>query len=104
MRKPSDERLNELLVAYADGELSGASLAEAEALLERDASLREEVMRLRESAALIRAAFDQDLRDEVPERLIAAARGETLPAPQARVVPFPSKPAKRVRPQLRWWV
>jgi anti-sigma factor RsiW len=104
MRKPSDERLNELLVAYADGELDGARLAEAEALLERDASLREEVMRLRESAALIRAAFDQDLRDEVPERLIAAARGETLPTPAAQVVPFPSKPARRTRPQLRWWV
>lgn len=103
MLKQSDERLNELLVAYADGELDGARLAEVEALLDRDASLREEVGRLRESAALIRAAFDQDLRDDVPERLIAAARGVKQPAPSAQVVPFPAKPA-RTRTQLRWWV
>lgn len=104
MLKQSDDRFNELLVAYADGELEGARLAEIEALIERDASLREEVGRLRESAALIRAAFNQDLREDVPERLLAAARGATLPASSAEVVPFPAKPPARARRQVRWWV
>jgi anti-sigma factor RsiW len=103
MLKRSDERLNELLVAYADGELEGVRLAEVEALLERDPSLREEVGKLRESAALIRAAFDEDLRDALPERLIAAARGETRGAGAGQVVPFPAKPA-RGRRELSWWV
>lgn len=103
MLKRNDERIAELLVAYADGELDGARLAEAEALLERDPSLRDEVAKLRETAALIREAFAADLREDVPERLLAAARGEAPPARSAEVVPFPVKPAKP-RPQVRWWI
>ena len=66
MLKRSDEQFDELLVAYADGELEGVRLAEVEALLEREPSLREEIARLRESAALLRAAFDEDLRSRNP--------------------------------------
>jgi anti-sigma factor RsiW len=103
MLKPSDDRLNELLVAYADGELEGARLIEVEALLEREPGLRDEVARLRETAALVRAAFDQDLREDVPAHLLAAARGERAPAPAPTILPFPAKPA-RARPEMRWWV
>ena len=73
MQKPSDETL----CAYLDGELDESERAEIAALLERDSDLRLAAQRLSESAALLRAAFDEVLREPLPERLIAAARGET---------------------------
>ena len=107
MQKSIDERLDELLVAHLDGELDERSQAELDSRLERDAAARDRLAALSESTALVRAAFDEDLREEVPERLIAAARGETLsPAssrPAATVVPFPAR-AKTLVQQRRWWV
>ena len=72
MPKPNDERL----IAYLDGELDAGESADVAQWLERDAGLRERAARLSESAALLRTAFDEVLREPLPERLIAAARGE----------------------------
>jgi anti-sigma factor RsiW len=98
MQKPGDEAL----VAYLDGELEDAERVEVERWLDRDPGLRERVARLGESTALVKAAFDEDLREPVPEKLIAAARGDEAAGPGDNVVAFRGKP----KPPLhrRWWV
>ena len=87
MQKPNDE----ILVAYLDGELDASVRAEVEAWLRNDAEGRELVAGLAESARLLRAAFDPVLHEPVPDRLIAAARGETA----APVVDMAAERAKR---------
>jgi anti-sigma factor RsiW len=95
MQKPSDETL----IAYLDGELEPSARAEIEAWLEEDANIRERVSGLTESARLLRAAFDPVLHEPVPERLLAAARGET-----AAVVDFATERRKRLggRNWVQW--
>ena len=96
MQRLSDE----LLIAYLDGELDAAASAEVAALLERDTAMAERALRLSESAALLRSAFDEVLHEPVPERLIAAARGG------GTVVAFPAgaRRAKRVLADWRSWI
>jgi anti-sigma factor RsiW len=99
MQKPNDERL----IAYLDGELDPAEKAEIALWLERDAGLRDHVALLSESASLLRSAFDEVLREPLPERLIAAARGET----GGQVVELAAargKGWKRYAADRRWWV
>jgi anti-sigma factor RsiW len=103
MQKPSDE----LLIAYLDGELDERRCSEIESWLEQDASVRERVAQLTESAAVLRAAFDEVLREDVPERLLAAARG-TGPAAEshaAKIIPFRGKRlGDSWATYRRWWV
>ena len=99
MQKPSDD----VLVAYLDGELDSGLRAEVEAWLERDAAMRDRATELAESARLLRTAFDPVLHEPVPERLIAAARGETT----AAVIDIAAERSKRTgrlsgRPWLQW--
>ena len=98
MPKPSDERL----IAYLDGELAEGERAEIALWLERDEGLRERAAELTESAALLRNALDEALREPVPERLIAAARGETL----GTVTDLAAARASRARRfgDRRWWI
>lgn len=98
MQKPSDE----VLIAYLDGELDAGARAEVEAWLEQDAAMRERAAGLVESARLLRSAFDPVLREPVPERLLAAARGETVGA----VADIAAERAKRAagRRTGRVWV
>jgi anti-sigma factor RsiW len=85
MQKRSDDRL----VAYLDGELEMAQRREVEAWLEADPAARETLAGLAESANLLRAAFDEALHEPVPDRLIAAARGDTAGAQTlAQILPF----------------
>ena len=72
MQRPSDETL----IAYLDGELDEQETLEVIKALARDERLQAHAERLNASARLIRAAYDEVLRESVPERLIAAARGE----------------------------
>ena len=81
MQKPSDE----ILVAYLDGALDWQTRGEVEAWIEHDAALRDRLLSLAMSAGLLRAAFDPVLHEPVPERLLAAARGKTLPAVRSLV-------------------
>ena len=103
MQKPADE----LLVAYLDGELDESQRTKVEDWLEHDSAAREQVARLSETTTLLRAAFDEVLREEVPERLIAAARGaeSTDSVRDAEIVPFRGR---RVVPgfvaRRHWWV
>jgi len=71
MRQPSDETL----IAYLDGELEPAERDEVAAALEHDLQLRDRASALTDSAAVLRAAMDETLREDVPQRLIDAARG-----------------------------
>lgn len=93
MQKPNDE----LLIAYLDGELDAAAAAEVAGLLERDPALGERARRLAESAAMLRAAFDEVLHEPVPERLLAAARGT------GNVVQMPQPRARRAKQILADW-
>lgn len=63
------------LMAYVDGELDPKDCAEVEACLARDPALREEVQRLRESTAMVRAAFNHVLHAPMPE-LTAVRRAQ----------------------------
>lgn len=71
MPRLTDERL----IAYLDGELDAAERDAIALALEEDGNLRDHAARLSESAALLRAAFDEVLHEPLPERLIAAAHG-----------------------------
>ena len=103
MQKPADE----LLVAYLDGELDEGQRTKVEDWLEHDGAAREQVARLSETMTLLRAAFDEVLREEVPERLIAAARGTHSmdSVHEAEIVPFRGR---RAMPgfvaRRHWWV
>jgi anti-sigma factor RsiW len=107
------QKLNdELLVAYLDGELDDKQQADVEARLEEDAAARDRLTRLGESTALVRAAFDELLREEVPQHLIAAihkadpaAGNEPEDGRGAQILPFRMRQAARgLAPYRRWWI
>jgi anti-sigma factor RsiW len=107
------QKLNdELLVAYLDGELDDKQQADVEASIEQDAVARDRLARLGESKALVRAAFDELLREEVPERLIAAIHNADAAAgiePDAgrgaQILPFRMRQAARgLATYRRWWI
>jgi anti-sigma factor RsiW len=83
------QRSDDRLIAYLDGELEVAQRREVEAWLDADPAARQRMAALVESANLLRLAFDETICEPVPDRLIAAARGETAP-PQAgaQILPF----------------
>lgn len=83
MKEPDDQ----MLMAYADGQLDPAQAAEIGAVLARDPAARDKVRRFRETAELARAAFAPVVDEPLPERLVAAARR----TPPANVVPFRSR-------------
>ena len=97
MSRPSDERL----IAYLDGELGEDERAEIACSLEHDAELRERAAEFSETATLLRAAFDETLHEPVPERLLAAARGE--PATVVDLGVARQRRWRRVMGDRRWW-
>jgi anti-sigma factor RsiW len=95
------------LAAYLDGELEPTERHEVEAWLADDAEARDKLRGLAETAKLLRLAYDEVIHEPVPERLIAAARGESTAqteAAGAQILPFrqqsPSRPAARRRWQV----
>lgn len=76
MQKHSDETL----VAYLDGELDPAEQRHVEAWLAADPAVRERMDALAGATDLVRSAYADIVNEPVPERLIAAARGETAAA------------------------
>jgi hypothetical protein len=75
---------DETLMAYADGELDAATRASVEAAMQGDAEIARRVARHRALRATMQKAFDAALEEPVPDRLIAAARGQTA-APKSAV-------------------
>ena len=79
MQKRSDESL----VAYLDGELDTAERRHVEAWLDADPGARDQLTALALSGDLVRSAYAEIASEPVPERLLAAARGETRGAATA---------------------
>jgi anti-sigma factor RsiW len=97
LSRPSDDRL----VAYLDDEIEATERRDIEAWLDRDPAARQQLAALAESAELLRRAYDEVLRDPLPDRLITAARGEATAG--ARILPFtPRRTATPVGSRLRW--
>ena len=103
MQKHSDEAL----VAYLDGELNGDERQHVEAWLETEPAARERLAALAQSAELVRGAYADIVNEPLPERLIAAARGETGAAPpqQAEILVL-KRPDQRTVParERRWQI
>ena len=78
MQKHSDEAL----VAYLDGELDSSQRQEIEAAIAADPELRDALAALARSTDLVRSAYADIVDEPVPERLIAAAHGETAAGPE----------------------
>ncbi|MGQ0675806.1 MAG: hypothetical protein ACT4N4_06935 [Rhodospirillales bacterium] len=60
-----------LLMAYVDGKLDAAGVAEIEAAIAADLALARRVRLLRDTTAALRAAFNDAMHEPVPERLLA---------------------------------
>jgi hypothetical protein len=75
---------DETLMAYADGELDAAGRASIEAAMHDDPEIAKRVARHRALRETMQGAFAAVLQEPVPDRLIAAARGQTA-APQSAV-------------------
>jgi anti-sigma factor RsiW len=90
------EHVDDRLVAYLDGELEIAERRAVEARLAADPATAAKLAALARSGNLLRLAFDEVMHEPVPDRLIAAALGETGAA-EPRIVRFvqprPGKPA-----------
>ena len=72
---------DEMLMAYADGELDLVARAEIEAAMARDPKVAEAVERHRALAAKLRPAYDAVLKEPVPDRLaelVAAPGGPAM--------------------------
>jgi anti-sigma factor RsiW len=72
MQKHNDEAL----IAYLDGELDPAEQRHVEAWLDADPAIRERLAALATSVDLVRSAYADIVDEPLPERLLAAARGE----------------------------
>lgn len=99
MQRPSDE----VLIAYLDGELADGERRAVMQALAADGALRAHAERLNDSARLIRAAYDDVLRESVPERLIAAARGEAGIKVFARLVARLAR-WRALLGERPWWI
>ena len=102
MQKRSDD----CLIAYLDGEVDVSESREIEAWLDSDPAARDKLAALAQSAALVRSAFDEVVHEPLPDRLIAAARGERVSAePSAKIVPLRRGQRMGGAPAGRsWWL
>jgi anti-sigma factor RsiW len=104
MQKDSEE---EALVAYLDGELDEAERGHVEAWLEADPTARGRLAKLAQVGDLLRSAYVGIANEPVPERLLAAARGESAGGdkaapPEAEILRL--RPSAAVAPaQGRAW-
>ena len=104
MQKHSDEAL----VAYLDGELDPAEKHHVEAWLEADPAVRERLKSIAGVTDLVRSAYADIVDEPVPERLIAAARGETgagaAPGQEAEILVLRPRRAAGPVPNRRWHI
>jgi anti-sigma factor RsiW len=102
MQQHSDEAL----VAYLDGELDNAERRHVEAWVDADPAVHDRLAALARTGELVRGAYLNIANEPVPERLIAAARGETkgrrAGSPEAQVVPLRPPRSAVFRLESRW--
>lgn len=99
----------ELLMAYADGELDAAAAAEVDAAITADPALAQAVARHRALRRQLRDAFAPALDESVPEHLMALVRapvaatgGAPVAAPAAASGTAPVADVVPLRPRRRW--
>lgn len=79
-----------MLVAYVDGQLDAAQTAVVDDIIREDPEARTIVSVLRGSGEALQVAFNRPLREKVPARLLAALGTAETSSPTAKVVPFRS--------------
>jgi hypothetical protein len=87
---------DELLAAYVDGELAGVERARVEHAIAQDAQLAQRVAQQRALRDRLRGAYDQVLREVVPQRLLQAAK-LGAPSGPAQVIDLAQVRAQRAR-------
>lgn len=90
----------EKLIAFVDGELSGAELADVEHAIASDAEVRARVEAHQRLRAKLSMAFDGALSESVPERLQAATQNAPQPAD---VVSLADRREQKARWTYREW-
>src|ERR1700722_3643704 len=101
MQKHSDEAL----VAYLERELDAAERPPGEAWIDAAPAVQSRLLALAESAGALRGRLADVFAEPVPERLIAAARGETAPATEAEIVVLrPRRPILPASPSRGWYI
>ena len=101
MQQRSDDRL----IAYLDGELEMGRRREVEAWLDTDPAARQRMAALAESTRLLRRALDETIHEPVPDRLITAARGEAAPRQSsAHILPFRGRLGAQIAERRPWWI
>lgn len=85
---------DEILMAYADGELDEAKRAEIAAAAAKDPELARRVQQFRSLRDEIAGAYSMVLDQPVPDRLREAARGAGKQPPKGNVVQFPTRGTK----------
>lgn len=92
---------DEILMAYADGELDAAGRAQVEAVLATDPEVAQRVAEHRALRSTLAAGFSKVLEEPVPERLVSLARSAAAQPGTGQVLPFRRK-AAAPRPWLAW--
>ena len=92
------------LMAYADGQLAAARIAEVERALAADPVLAARVADMRGQSAELREALDPWLADTIPQSLLHAARPPEVTARWRRVVPYFAAAATLVLGVATGWV
>jgi hypothetical protein len=70
---------DEILMAYADGELDAAARAAVESAMREDPQIEKRVAAHRTLRRKVQVAYTAELSEAIPERLLTAARGVTNP-------------------------
>jgi hypothetical protein len=86
---------DETLMAYVDGELDAGGRAEVEAAMGADPETARRVADYRGQRERIKAAYEPQLSEPVPERLLAVLREASTPVDTARVHDLERTRAKR---------
>jgi hypothetical protein len=89
---------NEMLMAYADGELDAAACAKIEGAMREDPSIERRVEKFREERRLLQAAYARELDEPVPEKILAALRE----APPANIVDLKRRGMGSRPRTMRW--
>jgi hypothetical protein len=66
---------DETLMAYADGELDAAARAAVESAMRDDPQIEKRIAAHRTLRSTVQAAYSAELSEDIPERLLTAARG-----------------------------
>ena len=91
---------DEILMAYADGELDAATRAAIDEQMRNDPQLAQQVARHRALRAKLGDAFGDVLAEGVPERLVATA--QTAPAGNNKIIDLAAARDARMGVTRRW--